>query len=226
MLQKSEQSSVQAEKSEQSPLQVVLGKLIDTKGLRVSQIARKIQVPETTIRYVLYGISKRPSVELLKKLADYFGVTIEYLIGKEKDNVKKDTTDLLQNNSIIKKVPLLDIDHVKQWVANQKSFDPLLVKSWVVVDENLHSGSFAICFDRAIKGLFYENSVLLTASNQIINPGDYVIASVNKKKTTIKRVWKEQEEYYLESVGTREVMEKITSKDAIFGKVIEIRRFL
>ncbi len=214
------------DKKVQMPLQRILKNLVESSGLRVSEIAREVKMPETTIRYILYGITKQPSAETLKKLADFFGVTIDYLIGKNRELQQQGTTDFLQNSLTVTKVPLIDLDRVKQWAANQDPFDFSLVKSWVVVEENMQMGSFAVCFDRAIKGLFYEKSVLLVDSNGTIDSGDYVIASVNKKKPTIKRVWKEQENYYLEPVGTKEDMDEITEKNIVFGKIIEVRRYL
>ena len=52
--------------------------------LSQSELARKIGISQSAICNWLNG-KKEPSIESLWKLADYFDVTVDYLIGKEKD---------------------------------------------------------------------------------------------------------------------------------------------
>ncbi len=52
---------------------------------KISQyaLAKKINVSQSTICNWLKG-KKEPSIESLWKIADYFDVTVDYLIGREK----------------------------------------------------------------------------------------------------------------------------------------------
>lgn len=53
------------------------------KGKSLQDVADAVQVSKTHIWQMEKGRSENPSLELLKKLAEYFGVTIEYLMGAD-----------------------------------------------------------------------------------------------------------------------------------------------
>lgn len=61
-----------------------LSYLMRIEKLSQSALARKIGISQSAICNWLNG-KKEPSIESLWKLADYFDVTVDYLIGKEKD---------------------------------------------------------------------------------------------------------------------------------------------
>lgn len=71
-----------------SPMKVIfperLSYLMRIEKLSQSELARKIGISQSAICNWLNG-KKEPSIESLWKLADYFDVTVDYLIGKEKD---------------------------------------------------------------------------------------------------------------------------------------------
>ncbi len=60
------------------------------KGLSQQQLARQIETTQSNIGRWENGINE-PSASQLIKLADYFGCTIDFLVGREDDfGVKKD----------------------------------------------------------------------------------------------------------------------------------------
>ena len=61
-----------------------LSYLMRIEKLSQSELARKNGISQSAICNWLNG-KKEPSIESLWKLADYFDVTVDYLIGKEKD---------------------------------------------------------------------------------------------------------------------------------------------
>ncbi len=56
--------------------------LVDTNHVTVSQVADTIGVPRSTLQDVLDGIA-HASESLVRKCADYFGVTMEFITGIE-----------------------------------------------------------------------------------------------------------------------------------------------
>lgn len=60
-----------------------LTELITEKGLTISQLSKIVGIPSTTMYSWQNGI--QPTAEKLIKLADYFGVTIDYLVGRENE---------------------------------------------------------------------------------------------------------------------------------------------
>ncbi|MCM1194414.1 MAG: helix-turn-helix transcriptional regulator [Firmicutes bacterium] len=61
-----------------------LEELIAERKLTISQLSKSIGIPPTTMYSWQNGI--QPTAEKLVKLADYFGVTIDYLVGREDED--------------------------------------------------------------------------------------------------------------------------------------------
>ena len=57
----------------------ILRSLIEESGLTQRQISSDLQIPPTTLAG--YLSSHEPDIETLKRLASYFGCTVDYLIG-------------------------------------------------------------------------------------------------------------------------------------------------
>ena len=60
-----------------------LNQLRIRKGASLQEVADAIGVSKTHIWEMEKSRSKNPSIEMLTKLADYFGVTIRFLVGEE-----------------------------------------------------------------------------------------------------------------------------------------------
>ena len=56
-------------------------------NLTQRELAEKVNIPKTNIGHYEIGIT-RPSIENLIKLADFFGCSIDYLLGHQIDNQK------------------------------------------------------------------------------------------------------------------------------------------
>ncbi len=71
-------------------------KLRDERGLKDSDVAREASVSKSTFSDWKVGRSK-PGIKKLQKIADFFGVTVDYLMtGKEDVQKEKDNTDDLK----------------------------------------------------------------------------------------------------------------------------------
>lgn len=71
-------------------------KLRDERGLKDSDVAREASVSKSTFSDWKVGRSK-PGIKKLQKIADFFGVTVDYLMtGKEDEQKGKDNTDDLK----------------------------------------------------------------------------------------------------------------------------------
>lgn len=71
-------------------------KLRDERGLKDSDVAREASVSKSTFSDWKVGRSK-PGIKKLQKIADFFGVTVDYLMtGKEDEPKKKNNTDDLK----------------------------------------------------------------------------------------------------------------------------------
>lgn len=75
-------------RAKMSTMKVILAErlsyLMKIEMLSQSELARKIDISQSAVCNWLNG-KKEPSIDSLWKLADYFDVTTDYLIGREKD---------------------------------------------------------------------------------------------------------------------------------------------
>lgn len=69
------------------------------KGLTTSALGKIVGCSNPTITHYERG-DREPSLEMLCKLADFFGVSVDYLIGHEKKSVMERPTSELAENFI------------------------------------------------------------------------------------------------------------------------------
>ncbi len=96
-----------------------------------NQVERELGYPRNALAN--YRLGKEPSAKRLAEIADYFGVTTEYLMGKGEDYNLKKAELLFDYLSTEKKQVLLDyvqqrIDDLKR---QEKNYTPLKVQQYV-----------------------------------------------------------------------------------------------
>ena len=75
---------------------VRFAELIDSSGKTKAEIAKKIEAnPPTLVRW--FNGTRTPDLKYVVNIADYFGVTIEYLLGLDDNAAKQTLTEDLQN---------------------------------------------------------------------------------------------------------------------------------
>ncbi len=87
-----------------------IAQLRKSRSMSQFQLAKTLNIATSTLG--MYETNKRkPNMEMLEKLADFFGVSVDFLLGRpEKDDLK--TADLADDNTIFtyKGQPLSDDD--------------------------------------------------------------------------------------------------------------------
>lgn len=63
--------------------------LLQIRGVSTYRVAKETGIPQQTFSKWENGIST-PKADKLQKIADYFGVTVEYLMGNDKTITKED----------------------------------------------------------------------------------------------------------------------------------------
>lgn len=65
--------------------------LLEEKGISEYKISKDLSLPNSSFSQWKSGRAK-PSLDALSKIADYFGVTVDYLMGREQPSVKPPAT--------------------------------------------------------------------------------------------------------------------------------------
>ncbi len=82
--------------------------LADSKNTNFAEIERKIGLSNGQIRR---WDTSSPKAENLEKVADYFGVSVDYLLGREEEKLSsKDLDDLLDNAMSFDGKPMTEHD--------------------------------------------------------------------------------------------------------------------
>ncbi len=197
----------------------ILKKLRESKGLMQKEVAEDLGISPAA--YSLYEKGQRePKFDFLEKIANYFGVTIDYLMtGMEK------TKTLPKSKGV--KIPVLGrvaagipINAVEEIIDTEE-----------ITEELAKTGEF---FGLQIKGDSMEprmcsGDVVIVRQQEDAESGDIVIVSVNGTDATCKRLRKYRDG--IELISTNPSYEPIffsneeISKQPIkiLGKVIELR---
>lgn len=104
-----------------------------TVGVRIADLRRQSHMSQFQLAKVLkigtstlgmYETGKRePSPKVLKRIADYFDVSIDYLLGRKQ--TEKKTADLADDETIFtyegKKIPPEDLEYMKRILRGGKA---------------------------------------------------------------------------------------------------------
>lgn len=76
--------------------------LKDQSELSSKELAQKLGIAPSTLSYYLKD--REPNYNMLIKIADYFDVTIDWLVGNERDytSIETERFELIEENKILK----------------------------------------------------------------------------------------------------------------------------
>jgi SOS-response transcriptional repressor LexA len=152
----------------------ILNQLLNEQNLKVSELARRVQLPQPTIQRIAAGICENPHITSLKPIADYFSISIEQLKGMEP----------IPRFDKVHKLPLIS------WPEAVHKKKHSITQSDTHVIADIHVGDYAYALkiiDGAMEPVFPCDSILIVDPD--IQPRDrsYVIAVLNGSNTPIFR---------------------------------------
>ncbi len=164
-----------------------LKELRTEKKISMAQIARDLNIPYTT--YVNYEKEERePNSEMLIKLANYFNVSIDYIIGRSSDRKDSDNTSSI--SGIIpfpkmKKVPLLGTIACGEPILAQENID-----AYINMPEDVGC-SFALqCKgDSMINARIFDGDIVYIREQPDVENGE-IAAVLIDNEATLKKVYK------------------------------------
>lgn len=186
---------------------IVLSELIKKFDLNALEIERLTGVPSSTI-YRLLKSSGNPTIEVLKKLASFFQITVSQLIGEEPIGCRQ-----------IPLIPPHEVSNYFKMDHEQKSkFDN------IPIDFPLNQKSFAsICQDSTMEPFILRNSIVIIDPEKEINNKDFVFL-INKdaKQPKIRQIISDGENFYLKILNSEFPSEltKIIKQEYLFIGVI------
>ena len=185
------------------------------------KLANELKIARSTL--AMYEINKsEPDQATLLKLADFFGVTVDYILGRELSEEDKRIQSI--GGFALPDKYLIPV--VGQVVAGKPVESPENIESYVYIERKNAEEYFAlrVSGDSMTGAGIVPGSILIIHKQNTANNGDIIVASVDGE-STVKR--------YKENAGAVFLMPEnsayspilITENTAfyIFGKVVEIR---
>ena len=193
------------------------------KNQKITQekMSKKIGVARSTLS--MYEIEKsEPDNATLLKLADFFGVSVDYLLGRETSEEDKKIQSI--GGFDVPDKYLIPV--VGKVVAGKPIESPEYIEGYVYIEKHPADNYFAlrVSGDSMINAGIVPGALLIVHKQNYADNGDIIVASIDGE-STVKR--------YKESSGAVFLMPEnsayspilITDKNEfyIFGKVVEIR---
>lgn len=199
--------------------------LAKSKNIKIAQMLKDLNMGQGTFS----TWKKRgtvPNGETLQKIADYFGVTVDYLLGKTDNKESKSTrrpgVRIPVYGNVAAGVPILAIE-------NYDSDDP---DDWEEITEKMASTGeyFALrIHGDSMEPKISNGDIVIVRVQQTIESGETAIVRINGDEATCKKVKRTPEGMML--ISTNPVYEPMffTPKQVqelpveIIGKVVELR---
>lgn len=195
----------------------ILKQLRLSKNKTQAQVAAEIGIGRTGYTKIENG-TQDADTEIISKLADYFGVTVDYLLGRNELNY---LGNIIEN----KKIPI--IGSVKCG-PNGLAFEYL--EGYVVVDDTLTGNIVAFrCKGDSMRDIGIEDGdIAIVRQQDDVECGELAVVIVNGDEGTLKRIRKFDGGIILEAANPDYPPRIFTGEDLnkikIVGKVLETRR--
>lgn len=205
-------------------------KLMDARGLRESELARQIQLPQTTVNHILKGITDNPRIDTVLRIATFFNVTVDSLLGlrelpKQHNHALGLSPEELKSVATgTIRVPVIDWDNVKEWVLRRDiANDAVKPSEFVAVDAHYGQNLFALRIVTAVRPIFPRGAIAIVSPTTPYTEEDYVVVSINKNKPTIRSIMEDSGKLYLNALAGSIPSEEVNGNHVIFGKIVETR---
>lgn len=178
--------------SQEATLMTVLKRLIIHMNLSANALAKELNLPAPTINRLLTGEVKDPRASTLIAIADYFGIKVDQLLGKEALNEK--FTDEKSQSLITRppmSIPILTLTEAAEHKKHCKTSTDWL--RWQKQSKDTGYDDYKDIFAVNIKNNLYTptfNNGTFIIINPTINPnsGEYILVSFTGDSTaTIKK---------------------------------------
>lgn len=182
------------EQPENTTVSTIIRQLMKEAHVNEAELARQLDMPQSTINRLLLGHSADPRANTLKPIAEYFCVTIGQLLGIEPLLEKRITgTTRSVNRTAWTSLPIIEWEDVLPFKFNKNKYTPSNYAKWLISERDLSSESFALKALSFMEPRFKRNSIIIVDPKSVINDGNFVVVSENNRIPTVKRYVRESD---------------------------------
>ncbi len=161
-------------------------RLCNQKGKSPNGVAKELDISSGAITWWKKG-ERNPTAKMLVKIADYFGVSVSYLIGKE-DKPKEDTFDIFSIKGIepvkMKKLPILGSIACGEPIFAEEEY-----QGYVSCNENINADFCLLAKgDSMINAGIKDGSIVFVKRQPTVDNGQIAVVLI-EDEATLKRVY-------------------------------------
>ena len=199
----------------------VLTHLMKTKGLTSAELARLTGVVQPVLYRIASGETDNPKIATLIPIANFFGITIDQLIGIES---RSKTSSDAKNVGLTFdhfQAPLLNWSQIASWPHVKKD----QINSYITPPSTTSSSAFAIqILDTAMAPRFSEGTTLIFDPTLSPKNLDFILLSFTRsEEISLKQLIIDGPDKYLKPINPelRTIFVDSTQKLNIFGVLTE-----
>lgn len=194
-----------------------LKELRESRNLSQYSFARHFGISQSTVGNWESGI-RQPKTDVLEKIAEYFNVSVDYLLGREESD--NNTTDPTWINVLGRVAAGIPIEAIEE-VIDREQISEAMARNGSYIGLQIHGAS--------MEPRMREGDVVIVRLQDDCESGDTVVAMVNGDEATCKILQKTPDGISLLSTNPMYPPMFFANRDIetlpvrIIGKVVELR---
>lgn len=198
-------------------LSEIIKQLIAYQGITVTELARRVTLPQPTIQRITSGAYKQPRNNTLQPIADYFGISLEQLRGLAP------IPFLSCHKKIIKGIPLLNMTNLLTWPTVSNN-----ISQHVICDNPLSAQAFAMYMpDASMSPVIPKGATLLVDPERHPHHGSFIVLKrQHHADIIIRQLITDTTNRFIKALSidlAHLKMNLLDHTDTILGVVIEVR---
>lgn len=201
----------------QTKISQILNRLMSDKSIRVTELARRTNLPQPTVHRIAAGVCEHPHQSSLKPLAEYFGITVEQLKGH----------DHIPWLDRIARVPLLNWKEALVWGKKKDTDQKETILTDAVVGENAYAVKVV---DSAMDPIFPRNTLLIVDPDREYQDKSLVVVKLmGHPEAVFRQARLDAGSVYLKALSPdfdQFKMPKLNAQDKVIGVVVQSKHDL
>lgn len=204
----------------------VLNSLLSQYKISEAELARKINVPRATINRLAAGRTPDPRASTLNAIAEFFGISMDQLLGKKPPSIE--TSQATENVNISTLLPIISFEDISHWQGKINEIDHTSSIEYASIGRELSKSVFALKLQgESMWPQFQENTLLIVDPERSPKNQDFVIVHIAATRDTLFRKLLIEGSYkFLLAINQTFPKINLTCADKILGVVIQTVRNL
>lgn len=205
----------------------IFERLLKQKGVTPYRVYKDTGVSQSTLSDWKRGRST-PKAEILSKIAEYFGVSVDYLLGKQEKPAPKDELNIGTPYTPTHRIPILG-----RVPAGMPLYAEQNIEGYTMTDLNGGHEYFAlrVSGDSMNAARICDGDIIIVCKQDIVENGQIAVVMVNGDDAIVKRFRRDGNTVTLlpQSYNPEHTPQIYSLKDTpirVIGKVVEVKYLL